>query len=102
MITASDENADSETDIATSETDENKSPDKDSKDLDLSPEQIKVLQDLHWLLHEGAVIAFGDGKIELASARKPKITEEKKSSAKETPNAKEEEINDSDVNTPEQ
>ena len=38
----------------------------------LGPEQIQVLKDLNWLLREGAVIAFGDGKIELAKAKPPK------------------------------
>ena len=38
----------------------------------MGPEQIQVLKDLNWLLREGAVIAFGDGKIELAKAKPPK------------------------------
>ena len=37
---------------------------------DLGTEQMRVLQDLNWLLREGAVIAFGDGKIELATSKK--------------------------------
>ena len=38
---------------------------------ELNENQLKVLQDLNWLLREGAVIAFGDGKIELATPKNP-------------------------------
>jgi len=38
---------------------------------ELTEEQIKVMKDVHWLLSQGAVIAFGDGHIELAKPRVP-------------------------------
>jgi hypothetical protein len=41
------------------------------KSPELTTEQITVMKDLHWLLSEGAVIAFGDGHIELATPRVP-------------------------------
>ena len=43
----------------------------DSEIEELNENQLKVLQDLNWLLREGAVIAFGDGKIELATPKNP-------------------------------
>ncbi len=46
---------------------EKKSPPPEPPEL--TPEQITVIKDLHWLLSEGAVIAFGDGHIELATPR---------------------------------
>ncbi|MFL2480476.1 MAG: hypothetical protein ACJ0K4_13080 [Verrucomicrobiales bacterium] len=46
-------------------------------ETNLGPEQIQVLKDLNWLLREGAVIAFGDGKIELAKAKPPKTDQGK-------------------------
>ena len=50
---------------------ENNSSTDESNDAELGENQLKVLQDLNWLLREGAVIAFGDGKIELAIPKQP-------------------------------
>ena len=50
---------------------ENNSSTDESNDAELAENQLKVLQDLNWLLREGAVIAFGDGKIELAIPKQP-------------------------------
>ena len=54
----------------------------------LGPKQIQVLKDLNWLLREGAVIAFGDGKIELAKAKIPKINKEQTKSINESSETK--------------
>ena len=62
-LAPSKENTDSGT-----EKDSSKS---DSEIEELNENQLKVLQDLNWLLREGAVIAFGDGKIELATPKNP-------------------------------
>ena len=37
-----------------------------------TPEQTAVITDLHWLIHQGHVIEFTDGRIETAKAPKPK------------------------------
>jgi hypothetical protein len=58
----------------TEETAGESNPEKKSpatKHPELTPEQIAVMKDLHWLLSDGAVIAFGDGHIELATPRVP-------------------------------
>ena len=54
-------------------TPEKKSPATEHPEL--TPEQIAIMKDLHWLLSEGAVIAFGDGHIELATPRVPNNTQ---------------------------
>lgn len=37
-----------------------------------TPEQTAVITDLHWLIHQGHVIEFTDGRMETAKAPKPK------------------------------
>jgi hypothetical protein len=37
-----------------------------------TPEQTAVIADLHWLIHQGHVIEFTDGRLETAKAPKPK------------------------------
>ena len=56
--------------------------------VNLGPKQIQVLKDLNWLLREGAVIAFGDGKIELAKAKIPKINKEQTKNINESSETK--------------
>ena len=51
---------------------------------ELTEEQIKVMKDVHWLLSQGAVIAFGDGHIELAKPRVPTESKQLKESAPES------------------
>ena len=51
---------------------------------ELTEEQIKVMKDVHWLLSQGAVIAFGDGHIELAKPRVPAESKQLKESAPES------------------
>ena len=63
-----------EANISSKKANTNESSDTETK---LGPEQIQVLKDLNWLLREGAVIAFGDGKIELAKAKPPKTNQGK-------------------------
>ena len=60
---------------------------EDEAKTELTTEQIKILQDLRWLLHEGAAIAFGDGHIELATPKAPRPDQPPKSkkSAKKAP-----------------
>ena len=54
---------------------DDKDDNSSDKPNELGTEQMKVLQDLNWLLREGAVIAFGDGKIELAASKKANSSE---------------------------
>ena len=42
------------------------------------------MKDVHWLLSQGAVIAFGDGHIELAKPRVPAESKQLKESAPES------------------
>ncbi len=37
-----------------------------------TPEQTAIISDLHWLIHQGHVIEFTDGRMETAKAPKPK------------------------------
>lgn len=39
-----------------------------------SPEQTALISDLHWLIHQGHVIEFSDGRMETAKAPRPKPT----------------------------
>ena len=48
-----------------------------------TPEQTAVLVDLHWLIHQGAVLEFADGRMETAKKPMPKpVKQEKKVEAK--------------------
>ena len=48
-----------------------------------TPEQTAVMVDLHWLIHQGAVLEFADGRMETAKKPAPKpVKQEKKSEAK--------------------
>ena len=47
-----------------------------------TPEQTAVIVDLHWLIHQGAVLEFADGRMETAKKPLPKpVKQEKKPSA---------------------
>jgi len=53
-----------------------------------SPEQTVVISDLHWLIHQGHVIEFADGKLETAkkpAPKPPKPEKKPKEGAAETP-----------------
>ena len=48
-----------------------------------TPEQTAVMVDLHWLIHQGAVLEFADGRMETAKKPVPKpVKQEKKTEAK--------------------
>ncbi len=48
-----------------------------------TPEQTAVLVDLHWLIHQGAVLEFADGRMETAKKPAPKpVKQEKKPTVK--------------------
>jgi hypothetical protein len=39
---------------------------------ELSPQEVNILRDLHWLIHQGHAIEFANGQLELAKKPKPK------------------------------
>ncbi len=47
-----------------------------------TPEQTAVLVDLHWLIHQGAVLEFADGRMETAKKPAPKPVKQEKKSEK--------------------
>jgi hypothetical protein len=47
-----------------------------------TPEQTAILVDLHWLIHQGAVLEFADGRMETAKKPAPKPVKQKLASAK--------------------
>jgi hypothetical protein len=47
-----------------------------------SPEQTAVIADLHWLIHQGAVLEFADGRMETAKKPAPKPPKPDKKPAK--------------------
>ncbi len=48
-----------------------------------TPEQTAVMVDLHWLIHQGAVLEFADGRMETAKKPAPKPVKPPKESAPE-------------------
>ena len=52
-----------------------------------TPEQTAVMVDLHWLIHQGAVLEFADGRMETAKKPAPKpVKQEKKAAEKPAAN----------------
>jgi hypothetical protein len=47
-----------------------------------TPEQTAILVDLHWLIHQGAVLEFADGRMETAKKPAPKPVKPKTAAAK--------------------
>jgi hypothetical protein len=47
-----------------------------------TPEQTAILVDLHWLIHQGAVLEFADGRMETAKKPAPKPVKPKPAAAK--------------------
>ena len=47
-----------------------------------TPEQTAVLVDLHWLIHQGAVLEFADGRMETAKKPAPRPVKPEKKTAK--------------------
>jgi hypothetical protein len=52
-----------------------------------TPEQTAVIVDLHWLIHQGAVLEFADGRMETAKKPLPKPVKPEKKIAAEKPAA---------------
>jgi hypothetical protein len=52
-----------------------------------TPEQTAVIVDLHWLIHQGAVLEFADGRMETAKKPLPKPVKQEKKVAVEKPAA---------------
>ena len=49
-------------------------------DAPLSPERTAVLSDLHWLVHQGHIIEYANGQMEIAP--KPQQPQQKKKNSK--------------------
>ena len=47
-----------------------------------TPEQTAVIVDLHWLIHQGAVLEFADGRMETAKKPLPRPVKQEKKTAK--------------------
>ena len=52
---------------------------------EVTPEQTAVIVDLHWLIHQGAVLEFADGRMETAKKPLPKPVKPAKKVATEKP-----------------
>ena len=50
----------------------------EKKDAPLSPERTAVLSDLHWLVHQGHVIEYANGQMEVAPKPQPPQQKKKK------------------------
>ncbi|MEJ0088707.1 MAG: hypothetical protein WDM80_02995 [Limisphaerales bacterium] len=57
-------------------------PATDKKSPETTPEQTAILVDLHWLIHQGAVLEFADGRMETAKKPLPKPVKQKTPAAK--------------------
>jgi len=56
-------------------------------EAEATPEQTAVIVDLHWLIHQGAVLEFADGRMETAKKPLPKPVKQDKKVAAEKPAA---------------
>ena len=66
-----------------------------------TPEQTAVIVDLHWLIHQGAVLEFADGRMETAKKPLPKPVKPAKKTAVEKPAAEAEAATTIETVTPE-
>jgi hypothetical protein len=66
-----------------------------------TPEQTAVIVDLHWLIHQGAVLEFADGRMETAKKPLPKPVKPAKKVAAEKPAAETEAATTIETVTPE-
>ena len=66
-----------------------------------TPEQTAVIVDLHWLIHQGAVLEFADGRMETAKKPLPKPVKPAKKTAAEKPAAEAEAATTIETVTPE-
>jgi hypothetical protein len=63
-------------------TAETVAPAADKKSPEATPEQTAILVDLHWLIHQGAVLEFADGRMETAKKPLPKPVKLKSAAVK--------------------
>jgi hypothetical protein len=54
---------------------------------DATPEQTAIIVDLHWLIHQGHVLEFADGRMETAKRPAPRPVKPEKKAAAEKPAA---------------
>ena len=66
-----------------------------------TPEQTAVIVDLHWLIHQGAVLEFADGRMETAKKPLPKPVKQEKKVAAAKPAAESEVAASIETVTPE-
>ena len=66
-----------------------------------TPEQTAVIVDLHWLIHQGAVLEFADGRMETAKKPLPKPVKQEKKVAAAKPAAETEVAASIETVTPE-
>jgi hypothetical protein len=66
-----------------------------------TPEQTAVIVDLHWLIHQGAVLEFADGRMETAKKPLPKPVKQAKKTVAEKPAAEAEAATTIETVTPE-
>ncbi len=65
-----------------------------------TPEQTAVMVDLHWLIHQGAVLEFADGRMETAKKPAPKPVKQEKKSPEAKPAAESETVASTETVTP--
>jgi len=78
-------------------------PDKPAEPAapEATPEQTAVIVDLHWLIHQGAVLEFADGRMETAKKPLPKPVKPAKKTTAEKPAAEAEAATTIETVTPE-
>jgi len=60
-------------------------PPAEPKAPEQTPEQTAVMVDLHWLIHQGAVLEFADGRMETAKKPVPKPVKQEQKPAEKKP-----------------
>ena len=65
-----------------------------------TPEQNAIIADLHWLVHQGHVIEFADGRLETAKKPAPRPPKPEKKPAEEKPVAEGEAISTTEPVSP--
>jgi hypothetical protein len=58
---------------------------EEQKSAEPTPEQTAIIADLHWLIHQGHVLEFADGRLETAKKPLPRPPKPEKKSAEEKP-----------------
>jgi hypothetical protein len=74
---------------------------KPAATAEATPEQTAVIVDLHWLIHQGAVLEFADGRMETAKKPAPKPPKPEKKTVAEKPAASSESVSTVETVTPE-